>query len=197
MDPNKTRNLAIAPQRCTQSNNSKFPTISGTFMGATCKPLPQSQMWIGGGNFSQELKHMRHRWWRPLRQASISWGLVFNREENMGHPCWRLLRARSLRPLALISRYFTGGGGFTGKKYLWHPWWPWQKSRYTPAVFNVPVRVDRVGISQKYLLLGKAEWVFFLPLETNYPSLAYEQPQNSPVFPPEQKTISPFSRMPY
>ena len=29
--------------------------------------------------------------------------------------------------------------------------------------------------------------VFFLPLETNYPSLAYEQPQNSPVSPPEQK----------
>ena len=38
--------------------------------------------------------------------------------------------------------------------------------------------------------------VFFLPLETNYPSLAYEQPQNSPVSPPEQKSISPFSRMP-
>jgi len=38
--------------------------------------------------------------------------------------------------------------------------------------------------------------VFFLPLETNYPSLAYEQPQNSPVSPPEQKSISPFFRMP-
>ena len=34
------------------------------------------------------------------------------------------------------------------------------------------------------------------PLETNYPSLAYELPQNSPVSPPEQKSISPFSRMP-
>ena len=39
--------------------------------------------------------------------------------------------------------------------------------------------------------------LFFLPLETNYPSLAYEQLQNSPVSPPEQKSISPFSRMPY
>ena len=29
-----------------------------------------------------------------------------------------------------------------------------------------------------------------------YPSLAYEQLQNFPVFPPEQKSISPFSRMP-
>ena len=38
--------------------------------------------------------------------------------------------------------------------------------------------------------------VYFLPLETNYPLLAYEQPQNSPVSPPEQKSISPFSRMP-
>ena len=39
--------------------------------------------------------------------------------------------------------------------------------------------------------------VFFLPFETNYPSLAYdyEQPQNSPVSPPEQKSSSPFSRM--
>jgi len=27
-------------------------------------------------------------------------------------------------------------------------------------------------------------------------SLTYEQPQNSPVSPPEQKSISPFSRMP-
>jgi len=38
--------------------------------------------------------------------------------------------------------------------------------------------------------------LIFLPLETNYPSLAYEQPQNSPVSPPEQKSISLFSRMP-
>jgi len=34
-------------------------------------------------------------------------------------------------------------------------------------------------------------------INTNYPSLAYEQLQNSPVSPPEQKSISPFSRMPY
>jgi len=34
--------------------------------------------------------------------------------------------------------------------------------------------------------------VFFLPFETNYPSLAYEQPQNSLVSPPEQKKYQSF-----
>ena len=34
--------------------------------------------------------------------------------------------------------------------------------------------------------------VFFLPLKTNYPPLAYD----SLVSPPEHKSISPFSRMP-
>jgi len=33
--------------------------------------------------------------------------------------------------------------------------------------------------------------VYFLPFETNYPLLAYEQPQHSPVSPPEQKSMSP------
>jgi len=39
-------------------------------------------------------------------------------------------------------------------------------------------------------------WRGWNGVETNYPSLAYEQPQNSPVSPPEQKSISPFFCMP-
>ena len=34
--------------------------------------------------------------------------------------------------------------------------------------------------------------IFFLPLETNYPSLAYEQPQNSPVSPTRTKKYQSF-----
>ena len=45
--------------------------------------------------------------------------------------------------------------------------------------FNVPIR-----------------GLMVVMMMTNYPSLAYEQLQNSPVSPPEQKSISPFSRMP-
>jgi len=34
------------------------------------------------------------------------------------------------------------------------------------------------------------------PPRDQLPSLAYEQPQNSPVSPPEEKSVSPFSRIP-
>ena len=73
---------------------------------------------------------------------------------------------------------------------------------YVSATFvaNLPTMSDRRDqLSRKFfnstLQPTSLYTVFFLPLETNYPSLAYEQPQNSPVSPPEQKSSSPFSRM--